>query len=282
MYYGIVSFATVLFSLQFYLNQRYEKENGAGLRAAMVFSLISNLAGSVILLGINRFQLTVTWFTAMMAAVSAGTGVLFQIFSMKAFARINMSVYSIFSMLGGMTLPFVLGICCYGEAFTLGKALCFLLIVAALLLTVEKGGSSSGWPYYIGIFVLNGMAGVLSKIYQEALLPKGSAADYTILSALLSVLLSGVILLLSGGKTKKLSRGAWGAALGYGTLNRFANWLLLIALVHLPASAQYPMITGGVMVCSTVLCCFTPEKPRAKDWISVGLSFAGILLLVLL
>jgi drug/metabolite transporter (DMT)-like permease len=65
-----------------------------------------------------------------------------------------------------------------------------------------------------------------------------------------------------------------------GAINRVANLLLLISLSHVHASVQYPMITGGVMIVSTVIACFTQNKPTKKQWIAVGLSFVGILLLV--
>ena len=70
--------------------------------------------------------------------------------------------------------------------------------------------------------------------------------------------------------------------LGYGILNKIGNFLLLIALAHLPASVQYPMVTGGVMICSTVICFFTRQKPGKREIASLALSFIGILALVLL
>ena len=68
---------------------------------------------------------------------------------------------------------------------------------------------------------------------------------------------------------------------GNGVLNRVANYLLLLSLAFLPASVQYPMITGGVMIVSTLLSYFTPNKPKLKEWLSVALSFAGIMIMVL-
>ena len=68
----------------------------------------------------------------------------------------------------------------------------------------------------------------------------------------------------------------------YGILNKVANYMLLIALVHVPASTQYPMVTGGVMIVSTALGFLTAKKPSAKEIISVALSFAGIMALVLI
>ena len=56
MYYGIVSAAVVLFGLQFYCNQRFEKENGQSLSSAMTFTALSGAAGWIVLLAANGFR----------------------------------------------------------------------------------------------------------------------------------------------------------------------------------------------------------------------------------
>lgn len=67
-----------------------------------------------------------------------------------------------------------------------------------------------------------------------------------------------------------------------GTVNHLANLLLVIALAVLPASAQYPMITGGVMIVSTVISLPSKKKPSGKEILSAVLAFAGILVLVVI
>jgi len=56
---------------------------------------------------------------------------------------------------------------------------------------------------------------------------------------------------------------------------------LLVALLNLDSSVQYPFITGGVMIVSTIISVFTPKKPTKKEIIAVILAFIGILLLVI-
>ena len=84
------------------------------------------------------------------------------------------------------------------------------------------------------------------------------------------------------GEKRKLSAGMIVGTMGNGILGCVANLLLLISLAHLPASAQYPFVTGGVMIMSTALCFFTSKKPRARELVSVALAFAGMLALVLI
>ena len=270
-----------MFSLQFWFNDRYQKHCGSSAKAAVLFSLGTNLAGLLALLVINRFRLEYTPFTLLMALAVGLDGILFLYCSLKAFAVINLSLYSVFSMLGGMVLPFVLGIAVYHEPLTWGKGLCFLFTAAALALTAEKGGKKSGWPYYAGIFMLNGMSGVLAKIFQATDLPKTSAAGFSVLSAAAGAVLSLALLPAVKGRLPKLKLRPAADMAAYGAVNKAANFLLLIALEHLPASAQYPFVTGGVMIVSTLICYLTPDKPAKKDLAAVALSFAGILLLVI-
>lgn len=282
MYYGIVSTAVIMFGLQFFFNQKYESETGNGRKASMWFILLSNAVGLVILLAVNRFRLEYTHFTVILAFIAAVNMLLYNICSMKALGKINLSLYSLFSMLGGMVLPFCAGVFFFDEEFTLGKALCLVTVVIALLLNVKKGESKGGTIYYAGIFVFNGMSGVISKFFQALPYEKTSEAAYSVWSALLTVVFASfALLLMHKDKTKPNFRAVlWGS--GYGVLNKIANLLLLIALVHLPASVQYPMVTGGVMIVSTLLSYFTPKKPGVREIISVVLSFAGIMALILL
>ena len=283
VYYLITAAAVVMFSLQFWFNDRFQAHCGSSAKAAMLFSLGTNIAGIAALLVINKFRFEFTPFTLLMALAVGLDGILFLYCSLKAFAVIDLSLYSVFSMLGGMVLPFVLGITVYGEELTLGKILCFAFTAAALALTVKKGaGGKKGYLWYAGIFVLNGMSGVLAKIFQEAPYEKTSAAGFSVLSAAAGAVLAAILLPFMKGKMPKLSLRPVLDMAAYGAVNKAANFLLLIALAHLPASAQYPFVTGGVMIVSTLICYFTPNKPTKKELAAVGLSFAGILFLVLL
>lgn len=282
MYYGIIMIAVLMFSMQFLFNQRFQKEYGSSLKSLLVFVLGYNVAGLLVLLIINGFRVEFTWFTLLLSFLWAINGLVLSYCSFKAFEKVNLSVYSLFSQLGGMMLPFFAGVLLFDEQLTAGSVICFILVLISLLFTVKKGNGGSYIIYYAGIFILNGMAGVLSKWFQAAPWEKTSSAGYSILSAAVAALLAGIVLLFIKGDRLKLSvRGATNM-LGYGILNKIGNFLLLIALAHLPASVQYPMVTGGVMICSTVICFFTHQKPGKREIASLILSFAGILILVLL
>ena len=189
-------------------------------------------------------------------------------------------------MLGGMVLPFVQGILFYDERMTVAKGVCVIFICAALALTVTRGQKKRGYFYYVGVFLLNGMSGVLSKLFNELPFEKTSAVGYSIWIAICTAVLSGIAwLILSRKKQPDEPRYMWRAGVisaVSGGVNRIANFLLVLALLHVDASVQYPMVTGGVMIVSTLICLFGERKPSKRELLSVGLAFLGMLALFII
>lgn len=281
MYYFLIIIAVIMFGGCFALNDVYQKMRGSSIKISMQFSALSSFAGLIVLLIVNGFKLEFTFFTLIMSIASAVVSIGFTFCSFKALGSINLSLYSLFSMLGGMVLPFVQGIIFYGEGITVAKIICILFIIAALVLTVERGEKSKGYIYYAGVFVLNGLVGVISTLFTRANYPKTSSAGFSILIAICTTLLAILILLLRFGKAafEKMTFSSVGIGSAAGIVNRVANYLLLISLVHIEASVQYPLITGGVMIVSTVISYFGKNKPSKREVASVIMAFIGMLAL---
>ena len=55
----------------------------------------------------------------------------------------------------------------------------------------------------------------------------------------------------------------------------------LMGASHLPATALYPMVTGGTIVLTALAgrVCFK-EKQSLKGWMSVGIAFSGTIMFV--
>ena len=296
MWYALILTCVVMFGSGFWLQDMYRRRRGSGLRISMESASIGALAGFIVLVLIDGFSFTLTPFTLLIAVLNALNNMAFAFFAFRALDRINLSLFSVFTMLGGMALPFFQGILFYGEDITISKVVCVIFIVVALLCTIEKGEKKRGTIYYVGIFVLNGMAGVLAKIYTESELPKASAAGFSAWSALSTALLSGAVWLTLSLMQKRQSspdletprtpRKVLFQAVGIGALmgsiNKVANFLLVLSLSHVDASVQYPMVTGGTMIVSTLFSCFGDKKPQKREIISVCFAFAGMLALFLI
>jgi drug/metabolite transporter (DMT)-like permease len=298
MYYALILLSVVMFGGGFALQDIYRQKRGSGLRISMESACIGAIAGLVVLFTINGFVLEFTWFTLLMAILAALNGMAFTFCTFKALDYINLSLFSLFAMLGGMMLPFLQGIVFYDEKITFAKVICVIFIIAALICTVDKSERKKGTLFYAGIFIFNGMAGVISKLFTGSKFEKTSAAGYSIWIALLTVIMSGVLWLVLAKSEKHNSPPSkndeiscedrknvlqsYGLGAVYGAINKIANFLLILALMHVDASIQYPMVTGGTMIISTLLSCFGDKKPSKKEIISVGLAFVGMLSLFLI
>lgn len=280
--YGLLTVSTILFGFMFFFNDMFGKNYGSGLKATLVMSFGGGIFGFLALAAINGLKFEFTIFAFIMAIIATVNGLLFSFCSLKALGKINLSLYSLFSMLGGMALPFVTGILFYGESLTVGKLVCFVIITVALCLTVKKEKGNSGAIYYAGVFFFNGMSGVIAQAYQDLPFEKISSAEYAMLCAIVAITLSGIPLLFLRGGKKKINLPCVISMAGCGILEKVANWLLLVALVNLPASAQYPFVTGGTIIVSTIISFFSKNKPSRKEIAAVILAFIGVLLLVLL
>ena len=285
--YLLLTLSVTMFGVQFYMNDRYQREAGTGPSSVFTFNLISASVGVICLCVINGVDFSVTLFSFFIAMLAALNSVACNICTLKSLEKVNLSLYSLFSMLGGMLLPFVAGMIFYNEPMTVAKGVCIVIICAALLMTVDfKKKSTGGEVFYIGVFFFNGMSGVFSKIHTDAI-NKGeiatvSSATYSLWISIVSVAVSLIALLCLGKKVKKPSGRALLFGAGGGALNRVANFILLIALSALPATVQYPFVTGGVIIVSTAISALTKQKPSARELCAVALSFIGILLLVII
>ncbi len=283
MYYFFIVLAVLLFGFHFATQAAYQKQTGSGLINSLLFSIISSPVGLLLVFILNNFRFEFTPFTLLMSLAVALNGIAFSVFAFKALAYVNLSLFAVFSMLGGMALPFLQGILFFNEALTVAKGVCFLLITAALALTVEKGDKKKGGIFYAGVFIFNGLSGVLSKIYTAAAYEKASAEGFSLLSGLcalfLSILLFLFLYFVKKARPIKPKPLVCGLGAVSGLANRLANLLLLIALAHVHVSIQYPMVTGGTMIVSTLIALFGEKKPSKRELVSVLVAFLGTLAL---
>ena len=245
MYYALIMISVIMFGGCFALNDVYRKLRGSNLKISMEFSFVGSLSGVIVLLIINGFKLEFTIFTLIMAILASINGFAFTYCSFKALGSINLSLYSLFSMLGGMVLPFFQGVIFYGEKITLAKIICFMMIFAALVLTVKKDNNKGGTIYYIGVFVLNGMSGVLSKIFASASFEKTSAAGYTMLISICSLVISGLILGIFFYRDKEITKPS-GLSFAIGSSTLFLSWYtpsfsVAVTIKSFPPQYSFPV-----------------------------------------
>ena len=281
MMYSLLATAALLFALQFLFNQQFQKSRGDGTDSAVTLSLYMHGISFLIMLVLNGFKLGITWFSVLLAAVYAAVVIGYSFASLKAFKTANLSVFSIFAMLGGMLLPLAYGVIFCKEEFNIAKAICVLLIGIATAMSFEKGKKSKGnMKYYLAVFLLNGLVGVISKIHQSS--PDLAVDSRSFMATVnVCVVIFGVAYhLIVNHKIPKLSLKELGCVSGYAVCNGIGNLFCLIALVSLPASVQFPIITGGTMFFSTVVSIIRKEKPSTKTVIAALVAFAATILMM--
>lgn len=287
--YSFIVLASVMFGTQFVFQQKYSSSEGTTVNGAMRFSLFSAIFQIPLMLlmsvkgGLEGFTLA----AAAVCAVNAVNNILNSYFCVKVFESADMTLFSIFMMLGGMTLPFIAGMVFFDEAPTVPKFIGFALIAAALVLETGKASPVKGKTmiYYIGLFVTNGMSGVYAKLNQS--LESGASTNaYILMTACGTIIICSAALLVNGIIRKQsIAFGSTKTALlaiaPYIVIATLGNFLLLTALETLPASVQYPMSTGGTIVVSAVITLLQKQKLKVRNYIAVAIAVASAIIIAL-
>lgn len=296
MDYAFLITAAALYSFMFLFNGKYQKNNGTGLKPALAFSLYTSVVCVIIYFAlsvvwmiskwsvVSVFELEFTWFSFFLAIGSAAVNIGFSFFSIKALDVANLSLFSIFAMLGGMLLPSLYGLIFSGEPMTWGKAACYALIIVALCLTFEKGdkqGKKSLF-YCFGVFVLNGLSGVVTSIHQEdAFVSQAvNSGSYMMMTRGLCVVISLALFLVFFKKMPALKLKDSLSVSGYGFCGGMGNLLQFIALATLDSSVLFPIVTGGTMLFSMIVSIVIGEKPKAKTIITSVIAAASTVLMM--
>jgi drug/metabolite transporter (DMT)-like permease len=239
----------------------------------------------IVLFALNGFKLSVTPFSLALALVNVFILISCSLCSIKALAKGSLANYSLYLMSGGMILPVVYGFTLGGDTFSIWKTVSIVVILAAIFVKYDakEKMDKKTLLLLVALFMLNGLVGVVSSVYQGDLLPfeRPAARDFQILYTLFSMLAAGILYAVEAVRRKEvrqnfkryLKASPW--ALLEGALNGTGNLLLLISLSVLEPSLQYPIITGGSIFLAAVFGFFFKEKPTVRGWISIALAVVG-------
>ena len=290
--YILICVASVMFASQFVFQQRYSKTEGTTVSGSLRFSLYGAIIQIFLMLalslagkgsGLTGFNLP----AAGICVLGAINNILCAFFCVKVFESADMTMFSIFMMLGGMTLPFIAGLLFFDEEPRITKFIAFALIAAALFLETGKASPVRGKTalYYAGLFISNGMSGVYAKLNQS--LEQGADTNaYIIMTAAATVIICSAILLFKGTVKKEsiafLSpKSALLSIVPYIIISSAGSFTLLTALETLPASVQYPMSTGGTIVISALISLIRREKLKPLNFVAVAISVASAIIIAL-
>lgn len=295
MYYIFLLIAVVLIGIQFSLMKVFQKSAGQTLLISLVFSAISSLVTALAFFIYNGFKLQISSYTAVCALVYAVLLILTSVLGIKALSLGNMSIYSMFMMMGGMIIPFFFGVFYLSESISPLQIVGVITLALALVLPCIKSKGKKLTPSFIIICILiffaNGSVSIVSKLQQTSPSAVG-APDFAMLGNLFTVGISIVcIALFCVVNYKKPDNKIKAQCLttlrhtpliaGYSVVVGAGFLLILLSAANLPASVQYPILSGGVVVLSAIIDrVIFKEKLSMLTYISIIIAFAATVLLM--
>ena len=287
----------------FALNKLWQKSNGAGIKTSLLYTALTGLFVSVIFFAVGGGRVQITPFSLVCAAAVAGLCLGYNLIGFKVFSIGSYSVYMMFLMLGGMLLPFIYGMLFLGDAdgtgivslaarFTGVALLTLSLVLPCLGEKKDKKNSRLFIILCVTVFILNGFVSITSKIHQiETVRQTVDATSFVVLTNGINGVASAVTLFflcLRDKKPPELAKDfpVWKVILMplvCGALNGSSYLCQLIAAASdMPASVQYPMITGGTVILSAAVGrVFFGERQSKLSLAGTLLAFAATFLFLL-
>ena len=307
IYYLYLLAAVVLMALQFSVNKFYQSKNGSAMMTSLLYTSLSGFATGAIFFCINGFTLNVTPFSFVCAVGIALLCLGYSLLGFRLFSMGNFSVYTMFLMLGGMLLPFLYGILFLGDTDTMSPLSFAARLIGVALLIVsmvfpcleqkddEKRPKKTRILFIalcICVFIMNGFVSILSKLHQiETGYPVVDNNSFVFLTNTINGIFSALALFVLTLKNRQGPRlnpsfKPWmlaAAVVVYALCNGISYLLQLLAAAStMPASVQYPMMTGGSVVLTALAgYLFFREKPSKTALIGTVLAFAATFLFLL-
>ena len=176
IYYVLLFLSALIFASQFFVTRQYQRRNGTGFLGSVKLSFFAYLTIALFFfvkgcLTTKTLNFGFSSFTLLITLLIAGVSLSCVYMGIKVLAVGDMSIYSVFMMLGSLVLPSVVGLVFYEEKLTPIKAIALLLMFTAIIFSVSSVDKNKltlkAILYYIGIFVMNGMIGVLFTVHQN-------------------------------------------------------------------------------------------------------------------
>lgn len=263
-------------AVDFSLNKMYQKKCGSSAAAGYRFNLYVGLFKTLIFWAINGFSLEFTAFSAIMAAMMAAVCFGYILLGQQILKTSQVAVYTLFLMLGGMCVPYLWGAIVLHEQLNLFRILGLITIAAALIImNLSERPKKKQLLMCIVVFILNGFCSVISKEHQISVDNAVSSAGFVMLTGLATALFGAVGLISERLKKEDLEikKGNGITVLALSALIGGISYLLqLNGAESIPATALYPMLSGGSIALSVITgFIFFKEKPSRK--LIIGMVF---------
>ncbi len=285
MHYILILISALMFSSRFLCSKKYQQTAGADVMSSMANTVYTAVISMVAMLLMSGFRLQFSFFSLGISFIYCINSFFLTIFTFKALKHANLSVYSLFMMLGSIVLPSSFAMLFYHEQLTPNRIICFVCIFAALLATVKKGsGSKKAYIYYCLVFLGNGLAGVISKIHQSS--PEAvPTSSFLFQCAVINFTVCSIALLYYAKKSREFQRvfsfaPIFWSMLG-GIIMAIANYINIDTLKYVDVAVHSVITTGGTLVFSALIGLCIKEKITLRTVISVTIALVAVVFAVI-
>ena len=289
IYYILIVLAALGCAANFAFTKVYQLEQGNTMEKGAIFNCLVGLVGFLIYFAACGFKMEITPFSVIIVALLTLFVGFYTIVGFKIMSIGSMAVYTIFVMLGGMVLPYFYGLIFLGEKITVLKTTALVMMIFAIILQNGGEGKKGTVLFYILcsiVFVLNGMTSVLSKIHQiNTKYPVVSANGFVMLKNLLRFVLFGAMIPFVKKKDMNIFRmnmKTYISIIGAALVSSVAYVFQLICASYVPATVQFPVLSGGTIIFTALLgMIFFHEKINKKQVISLTVCTVATVLFVI-
>lgn len=299
MDYVLILLAVTCYAAQFAFTKVYGGMVKQTASTSLMMLLVIGTTGAVMCFCISGFSVDFSAVSVMWAAVFALVTIPYYMIGVKVLSMGSLAIYSMFMMLGGMLVPVAYGVLFLREAASAGKLLGTVLLTAFIVMqaltqkTPEVTQKAEGkqkilfFTLCMAIFFINGSTSVIAKAHQLSVNAVNEASFTTTACcfiAILSALLLAIFSVKDPGNVKReltqmLKWRSTGVVAGISIVQQSGNLLLLKAASSVPASVQFPLISGGVIVLSALVSAFVfREKLSKVEWIAIAGAFVSTVL----
>ena len=287
-FYFLIIMSDIFMATTFGFQKMYQKSAGTSIIAGLAYNILMGFFSACMFLVINRFHIEVTPYSIVMAVIFSVVSMLYIFIGFKIIEKGNMSLYTIFLMSGGMTVPYIWGVAFLNEELTLMRTVGLLLIISATIIsgTGIKKSDKKQILMCIAIFFLNGMSSVVSKTHQISPVSEiVTASDFAFIVMLSKVVICSVILLIINRNIKDSNennlhfKSIAPIVFAAAVFDGIAYMLQLICATKVPVTVLYPLVTGiSIILTSLVGKIFFKEHISKKQYIGIAVCFVGTLL----
>jgi drug/metabolite transporter (DMT)-like permease len=279
-----------MFSVQFLFTKQYQLKAGADINASFFHKMTSPILLILALFIYNGFRFEFASYSLILALLNGIIMVSISIFSIRALSKGSISNYSLYLLSGGMVLPVIYG-AFTGDSFGGFKITSILIILIGVFIKYDKKEkvNFSAYTCFFMLFILNGLVGIVSSLHQRNPFSFSTVSPigFSMLSCSFAMVLGATFFIIY----RTLSKSQKPPVINYikaspyaiidGLINGIANLLLLIALLKIEPSAQYPIVTGGCIFLSALFSFIIyKEKPSKKEIISITCAIIGSILII--